>query len=85
MDYANWCQTVSKCQNCDLSKTRKNVVISDGNPQSCKIMAVGEAPGSDEDTHGIPFVGRSGQQLRKILNDLNLMEITYSYNFHIFQ
>ncbi len=54
------------CQNCELAGGRTNVVFGAGNPNA-RLMFVGEAPGRDEDIQGIPFVGRAGQLLNKIL------------------
>jgi uracil-DNA glycosylase len=51
---------------CSLKKMAKNMCFADGNPQS-SIMFVGEAPGRDEDLAGVPFVGRAGQLLNKML------------------
>jgi len=59
------------CDRCDLSQSRTNVVVSRGNPHA-KIMIIGEAPGQNEDEQGLPFVGRSGQLLEKILASVNL-------------
>ena len=47
------------------------MVFSDGNPKS-KIMIIGEGPGANEDKEGIPFVGRAGQLLDKMLEAINL-------------
>ena len=54
------------CRRCDLSETRRNVVFGIGNPKA-RLIFVGEAPGEDEDIHGLPFVGRAGQLLTKII------------------
>lgn len=62
---------VSLCEKCGLSKTRKNVVFGDGS-SSAKLMFVGEAPGEDEDIQGLPFVGRAGQLLTKIIEAMGL-------------
>lgn len=51
---------------CNLKLTAKNLVFADGNPQA-PLMLVGEAPGREEDIEGLPFVGRSGQLLDRIL------------------
>ena len=59
------------CDKCQLSKTRTNVVFSDGIPNN-KLMLIGEAPGYYEDQEGKPFVGRSGQLLDKILESVGL-------------
>lgn len=48
------------CNKCKLCNTRNNVVIGDGN-KNAKVMFVGEGPGADEDTEGIPFVGKAGK------------------------
>ncbi len=56
----------SGCQNCELAGGRTNVVFGAGNP-TARLMFIGEAPGRDEDIQGVPFVGRSGQLLNKIL------------------
>ncbi len=51
---------------CNLKFTAKNLVFADGNPEA-DLMLVGEAPGRDEDLEGVPFVGRSGRLLDRIL------------------
>lgn len=60
-------QKCAKCEACELHKTRTNVVFADGNPQSAKIILIGEAPGENEDLQGIPFVGRAGKLLNEFL------------------
>ncbi|MBX9669156.1 MAG: uracil-DNA glycosylase [Candidatus Obscuribacterales bacterium] len=55
-----------QCTNCDLCKARNNVVLFRGNPEA-KLMIIGEGPGQNEDETGLPFVGRAGQLLDKIL------------------
>ncbi len=54
------------CQRCELGKTRLNAVVGRGASQA-PIMIVGEGPGQNEDEQGLPFVGRSGQLLERIL------------------
>lgn len=56
---------------CTLKLTAKNTCFSDGSPNA-ELMLVGEAPGRDEDLQGIPFVGRSGQLLNRILAAIGL-------------
>lgn len=56
---------------CNLKFTAKQLVFADGNPQA-DLMLVGEAPGRDEDIEGLPFVGRSGQLLDRILAAIGL-------------
>tara|TARA_B100000941_G_C28488282_1_gene546311 strand:- start:72 stop:767 length:696 start_codon:yes stop_codon:yes gene_type:complete len=64
-------KSIINIKNCDLKKQAKNMVFCDGNPKS-KIMFVGEAPGASEDQEGIPFVGRAGMLLDKMLAAINL-------------
>jgi uracil-DNA glycosylase, family 4 len=59
------------CHLCPLGKTRRNLVFGAGNP-SARIVFVGEAPGADEDEQGLPFVGRAGQLLTKIIEAMGL-------------
>lgn len=63
--------SIKDCLNCPLGYTRKNFVFGSGNPNA-DIMVIGEAPGADEDEQGLPFVGRAGQLLTKILESINL-------------
>jgi DNA polymerase len=60
------------CMRCKLATLgRKQVVFGVGNPDA-DLMFVGEAPGGDEDIQGIPFVGRAGQLLTKMILAINL-------------
>jgi DNA polymerase len=54
------------CTRCPLAGGRTHVVFGMGNPQA-DLMFVGEAPGAEEDRQGLPFVGRSGQLLDRLL------------------
>lgn len=62
---------IKDCQRCKLAPTRKNLVFGSGNPKA-KLMFVGEAPGEDEDEQGLPFVGRAGQLLTRIIEAMEL-------------
>jgi len=64
-------EELGDCQRCPLSKTRTNLVFGAGDPNA-RLMFVGEAPGRDEDRAGVPFVGRAGQLLTKIIQAINL-------------
>ena len=64
-------KSVENFNRCELKKNAITTVFSDGNPNS-RIMLIGEAPGSDEDSQGLPFVGRAGQLLNKMLNSIEL-------------
>tara|TARA_B100001057_G_scaffold385677_1_gene392430 strand:+ start:382 stop:1083 length:702 start_codon:yes stop_codon:yes gene_type:complete len=64
-------KSISNIKNCSLKINATNIVFSDGNPKS-KIMLIGEAPGSNEDQEGLPFVGRAGTLLNKMLASINL-------------
>ena len=59
---------IKKCIKCNLSLKRKNAVCGNG-PKNPKIMIIGEAPGKTEDENGIPFSGRSGVLLRKVMEE----------------
>jgi uracil-DNA glycosylase family 4 len=56
---------------CALKGTARQLVFADGNPQA-RVMFVGEAPGREEDLEGLPFVGRSGQLLDRMLAAIGL-------------
>ncbi|MBX3198157.1 MAG: uracil-DNA glycosylase [Labilithrix sp.] len=62
---------VTSCTKCQLHETRTNTVFSRGNPEA-KLCFIGEAPGADEDAQGIPFVGRAGQLLDKMIRAMGL-------------
>lgn len=59
------------CRRCKLAATRTNIVFGSGNPHA-DLMFVGEAPGADEDEQGLPFVGRAGQLLTKIIQAIDM-------------
>ena len=60
-------EVVAGCPRCpELAATRTQTVFGDGNPQA-RLVFLGEAPGADEDRTGVPFVGRAGQLLNKII------------------
>ena len=60
-----------KCKSCDLSKTRKNVVVGKGN-ETAHIVIIGEGPGEQEDNTGLPFVGRAGKMLDTALSSVDI-------------
>ncbi len=63
---------IGECTRCKLHTLgRRQVVFGVGNPQA-DLMFVGEAPGADEDVQGIPFVGRAGQLLTRIIEAIGL-------------
>ena len=59
------------CTECSLAESRTNVVFGSGSPTT-DVMIVGEAPGQQEDVEGLPFVGRSGRLLDKLLGEVDL-------------
>ena len=72
-DLAQSCETlaelkaaIERFESCPLKKTAMNTVFADGNPES-GLMFIGEAPGAEEDRRGLPFVGRAGRLLDKML------------------
>lgn len=64
-------ELIRDCRQCSLCKTRTQTVFADGSP-TARLLLVGEAPGRDEDLQGLPFVGRAGQLLNKMLAAINL-------------
>ena len=64
-------KSISNIKNCELKKSATNIVFADGNPKA-KIMLIGEGPGSNEDQEGLPFVGRAGALLDKMLASIDL-------------
>ena len=61
---------IGDCQRCKLAPKRTHIVFGSGNPNA-ELVFVGEAPGFDEDQQGLPFVGRAGQLLTKIIESIN--------------
>ncbi len=59
-------EKIGDCKRCKLSKQRKNIVFGEGNPEA-SLMFIGEAPGSEEDIQGRPFVGEAGQLLNRLI------------------
>jgi DNA polymerase len=62
---------VSACTKCALHETRTKTVFGAGNADA-ELMFVGEAPGAEEDRQGLPFVGRAGQLLNQLLEEIGL-------------
>ncbi len=62
---------VSECTRCPLHSERTKAVFGNGNANA-DLMFIGEAPGADEDRQGLPFVGRAGQLLNKLLEEVGL-------------
>jgi uracil-DNA glycosylase family 4 len=69
--WANLEKAARACTACGLHKTRNTVVFGDGN-KNAQIVFVGEGPGADEDAQGLPFVGRAGQLLNKIIEAMKI-------------
>ena len=62
LDFEKLKKVCLDCKQCNLSKTRTNVVFGRGNPNT-KIFVIGEGPGHNEDIEGLAFVGRAGKLL----------------------
>lgn len=62
---------LGNCKRCGLCKERNEIVFGAGAPKAT-LMFVGEGPGADEDKQGLPFVGRAGQLLNKIIEAMGL-------------
>lgn len=69
---------VESFEGCALKTTAKTTVFADGHPDA-QVMLIGEAPGRDEDLQGLPFVGRSGQLLDRMLNAIGLDRASSAY------
>lgn len=67
------CQEASVCSRCELHQTRTQAVFARGNPNA-PLMIIGEAPGFHEDKQGLPFVGKAGALLDKMLQSIGLSE-----------
>lgn len=72
-DVASLKAAVESFDGCDLKRTARNTVFARGDPQA-PLMVIGEGPGQDEDREGVPFVGRSGQLLDRMLAAIGLNE-----------
>lgn len=68
----------STCTDCDLCHNRTNLVFFRGSCP-CDVLFIGEAPGRDEDLSGLPFVGRSGQLLDRLIEDATQETKRFSY------
>ena len=64
-------EALASFNGCNLRFGARNTVFADGNPNA-SVMFIGEAPGRDEDRQGLPFVGRAGQLLDKMLAAISL-------------
>jgi len=64
-------ELLDKFDGCALKSTASRLVFADGNPKA-RVMFVGEAPGRDEDIEGLPFVGRSGKLLDRMIAAIGL-------------
>ena len=64
-------EEIGDCRRCKLWEKRHSIVFGVGNPEA-DLMFVGEAPGADEDAQGIPFVGRAGKLLTKIIEAMGM-------------
>jgi len=62
---------VASCRRCRLCEGRNRTVFGDGDPRA-RLMFVGEGPGAEEDRTGLPFVGRAGELLTKIIQAIQL-------------
>lgn len=70
-DLTQLANTVAACTRCPLHQTRSQTVFARGNPHA-KLMVIGEAPGFYEDQQGLPFVGKAGALLNKMLSSIGL-------------
>lgn len=66
--YQRW----QNCKRCELHERRRQVVFGSGNDTDPKILVIGEAPGEEEDIQGIPFIGPTGQKLRRKMAQIGI-------------
>src|SRR5262245_54112557 len=59
-------ERLGDCRRCPLCEGRSSIVFGDGNPEA-EILFVGEGPGAEEDKRGLPFVGRAGELLTRMI------------------
>jgi uracil-DNA glycosylase family 4 len=64
-------QDLGDCRRCKLAPTRKTIVYGEGNPHA-ELVFIGEGPGADEDEQGLPFVGRAGKLLNRMMQTVGL-------------
>ena len=64
-------QSIVNCNKCKLCVNRKNIVFGQGN-KNADIMFIGEGPGADEDTQGLPFVGKAGKLMNMAFEGLGI-------------
>jgi DNA polymerase len=64
-------EEIGDCTRCKLSAARNKIVFGDGDANA-RLMFVGEGPGADEDAQGLPFVGRAGQLLDRMIAAMGL-------------
>jgi DNA polymerase len=64
-------QDLGDCRRCKLAPTRKTIVYGEGNPHA-ELVFIGEGPGADEDEQGLPFVGRAGKLLNRMMDTVGL-------------
>ena len=64
-------EDLGDCRRCKLSAHRTQIVFGTGNPNA-ELVFVGEAPGADEDEQGLPFVGRAGKLLNRLIDSVGM-------------
>lgn len=64
-------ENLGDCRRCKLAPTRKTIVFGEGNPHA-ELVFIGEGPGADEDEQGLPFVGRAGKLLNRMMQSVGL-------------
>lgn len=62
---------IGDCRRCKLCEGRTKIVFGTGDP-AARLLFIGEGPGADEDRQGLPFVGKAGQLLNKIIEAMGL-------------
>ena len=71
LDWNQLAEAIHSCKACPLYAGKRNYVMEDGFRQA-RVMFIGEGPGEDEDRQGVPFVGRAGQLLTRMILAMGL-------------
>ena len=71
LDWSQLAEAIHSCKACPLYAGKRNYVMEDGFRQA-RVMFIGEGPGEDEDKQGVPFVGRAGQLLTRMILAMGL-------------
>ena len=84
VSWLEFSEELEDCRKCRLCEHRSHIVPGEGNPNAA-LMFIGEGPGQEEDRLGRPFVGRSGELLTRMMENMNQFQITGTNPFNIIE